>query len=107
MAKIKIKGYTKGSGVRVRGHLKKDTGKPGRTPESEKWYEPGRHTGWDKEEPQEKRIRTILTSQSKALTPHNRRLRAFRQLNSLANVTADLETKQKARSDAIAIRSML
>jgi len=124
MVKIKIQGYKrkgfikdvkKGSGIRmkyisptkVRGHMRKDTGKPGKTREEDKWFEPGRHTGWSKDEPQKKRINTIMLSQSKSLTPHNRTLRAFRQLNSLANVTTDKSTEIEARKDAAILRRRL
>jgi hypothetical protein len=107
MAKIKIKGYKREDGVLVRSHFTKDKGKPGKTPEKDKWYEPGRETGWDKDEPQEKRIRMVISSENKNLSPHNRNLRAFRQMNSLANVTTDSETEKKARSDAEVFRRRL
>jgi len=124
MGKIKIKGYKrkgftkdvkKGPGIimkyipptEVRGHMRIDKGKPGRTREEDKWYEPGRHTGWSKDDSQNKRIRVILASQSKSLSPHNRTLRAFRQLNSLSNVTTDRETASEARKDVEVLRRRL
>ena len=107
--RVNVKGGTGPRGHSHKGYTKyvPDKGKEGRTKEEDKWYEPGRETGWSKEEPQQKRIRTILSSQSKLLTPHNRKLRAFRQLNSLANVSTDSETVSRARSDATALRRQL
>lgn len=106
--RVHVKGFTR-NGTSVRGFDKEipDKGKLGPTKEEDKWFLPQRTTGWEKEEPQPKRIRTILSSQSKSLTPHNRKLRAFRQLNSLANVSTDRETVSKARSDANMLRRQL
>lgn len=124
MAKIKIKGYRRsgfykdvkpGPGVkmgriaptRVRGHMRKDTGKPGRTPEGKMWFEPGRKINWSKEEPQKIRLSRAIASRPKSLSSHDRNLSAFRALNALANVTTDRETETLARKDARALRRRL
>jgi len=43
MAKIRVSGfyaYRDGKRVHVRGHLRKDVGKPGRTPKEKRWCKP-------------------------------------------------------------------
>lgn len=128
MARIRIKrkaykrkGYVRdvksGTGVRKRrikptkvratSYMAKDTGKPGRTPKAKRWYKPTRKLGWDKDMPQEKRLRVAVTSRPKDWSLSKRNLSAFRALNALANVTTDKETEQRARKDAAVLRRRL
>ena len=60
-----------------------------------KWFEPGRSTGWSKDDSQAVRRRTILSSR------RGNYLKAARALQALANVTKDNETARKAHSDAL------
>jgi hypothetical protein len=59
MAKIKVtrKGYVRKDGTVVKGtsYYTKDKGKPGKTPESEKWYQHNVEMNWHKDEPAEVR----------------------------------------------------
>lgn len=98
MAKLLVrrKSYTRKDGTRVRATTYKvgDKGKRGLTPKSERWYTPKVHMGWRKDVPQAERIR-------KALSTHKGDLLATaRSLQALSNVTADVETKRKAKRDA-------
>jgi len=61
----------------------------------ERWFEPGNKTGWRKSDSTDKRRRTILRSR------HGDLLATARALGSLANVTKDKETHQKARVDSL------
>lgn len=74
----------------------KDKGKPGKTPEDEKWYQPTlSDTGWSKDLPEDERRTAMLQA-------HKGDYRAAgRALMSLANVTTDMETSRKARADAL------
>lgn len=60
-----------------------------------KWFEPGKHTGWSKDDGQATRRRAVLKSRQ------GNYLRAARALQALANVTQDKETQRKAHSDAL------
>lgn len=64
----------------------------------EKWFEPGRKTGWAKIDSAEKRRRTVLKSR------HGDELKAGRACLALSNVNkgrkGDSETHKKARADA-------
>ena len=98
MAKIKVtrKGYTRKGGIRVKSatYTTKDKGKPGKTPESDKWYEHGVKMDWSKDDPAE-------TRRDKALKAHKGdELAAARALQALSNVTTDPETKKLAKEDA-------
>jgi len=98
MAKIKVtrKGYTRKGGKRVKGttYRSKDKGKPGKTPESKKWYEHGVKMDWSKDDSAE-------TRRDKALKAHQGdELATARALQALANVTTDPETKKLAGEDA-------
>ena len=88
MAKLRVKdkrGYS---------YLREDTGKPGRTPEAEQWFEPGVHTGWEKEQPQ-------LVRRGKVLKAHKGdELASARSMQALANVSTDRDTAKKASEDA-------
>jgi len=124
MTRIRIKGYKRkgyikdvkpGPGVKkgrisattVRGHLRVDKGKPGRTPKAQRWFKPTRRLGWDKDMPQEKRLRVAIASRPGSWDMHRKNLSAFRALNALANVTTDRETETKARQDARVLRRRL
>lgn len=59
------------------------------------WFNPKKHTGWDKDMPMDER-------RAKMLHAHKgNKLAAGRAMQALANVTTDQETKQKARADAL------
>lgn len=122
--KIRIKGYRRkgfvkdvkpGPGVRrkrikatgVRGHMRKDLGKPGRTPKSERWFKPKRGLGWEKDMPQEKRIRVAIASRPSNWSQKKRVLSASRALQALANITTDKETERLAEKDALVLRRRL
>ncbi len=63
-------------------------------PKVKKWYEHGKHTGWEKDQ-------SAAVRRKKALTGHKGDdLAAARQLQALANVTGDPATKRLARADA-------
>lgn len=121
MAKIRIKGYKRksfvkdvmpGHGVRmariegtfVRGHTREDKGHPGKTPKSEKWFQPKRELGWSKDEPQKIRIRRAISSRPSNWSYDKRVLSSARALQALANVSTDRETTQKAKADAAVLR---
>lgn len=75
--------------------LTPDKGKPGKTPKSEQWYEPGVETGWKKDMPEGKRRRLVLQAHK------GDELSSARSMQAKANVTTDRETEQKARADAV------
>jgi hypothetical protein len=92
MAKIKVtrKSYTRKDGTVVKGttYFTEDKGKPGKTPESEKFYNPKVKMGWHKNLPADIR-------RSNALEAHGGDMLATaRALQELSNVTTDAETKQ-------------
>lgn len=72
-----------------------DKGKPGKTPEEDRWYEPGVHTGWKKDMPQGERRNLMLNAHK------GDELAAARAMQSLANVTTDREMAKAARADAM------
>jgi hypothetical protein len=98
MAQIKV---TRGSYVRKDGTVVKgatynteDKGKPGITPESEKFYHPKVEMHWHKDQPTGVR-------RANALEAHNDdELATARALQALANVTTDAETARLAKADA-------
>lgn len=69
-------------------------------PRKRKWFQEiierrgGKHTGWRKSDPQDKRRRTALRAHKGDI------LATARSLLALANVTQDPETRRKARADA-------
>ena len=69
-------------------------------PEKEKWFAPKRTSGWHKEQKATTRRRKLLTATDKRLGMRNRYLQAARMICSLANVTRDAKTAQKAKVDA-------
>ena len=113
--KVKRKGYWRGPYTYVRNgkvvNVKKswvpettfmteDKGKPGRTPESEKFFEPKRHTGWKKTMTAATRRSKLLNATDKKKSVHDRYVEAGRMIQELANVTTDEETKTRAKEDA-------
>lgn len=88
MGKIRVKdkrGYS---------YLRKDVGKPGKTPKSERWFEPGKHTGWEADMPAAERRELVLEAFGGDY------LAAARSKQELANVTTDRPTKVAALADA-------
>lgn len=65
MAKIRMRGryrWRNGKRIHVKGHLRKDTGRPGRTPKAKRFgarIEPGALRGWSKDLPQAERHRIL------------------------------------------------
>lgn len=98
MAKLRVKrkAYTKKDGTRVKTttYLTKDTGKPGRTPKSKRWFKPKVRSGWKASDPASIRRRKVLKAFKGDL------LAAARSKQALANVTTDRSTKVAARADA-------
>ena len=75
-------------------YLRRDTGKPGRTSKSKRWYEPEEKLGWEADMPIKERRNAVLESKNGDL------LAAARALQALAKVTTSKETKVKASADA-------
>jgi hypothetical protein len=98
MAQIKVtrKSYIRQDGIKVKGtaYYAKDRGKPGKTPENEKWYQHNVEMNWHKHQPAEMRRTNALRAHS------GNKLAAARALQALANVTTDLETAKLAKIDA-------
>jgi hypothetical protein len=98
MAKIKVtrKSYTRQDGTIVKEttYYTEDKGKPGKTPESQKFYHPKIEMNWHKEDSEE-------TRRNNAFKAHGgNELATARALQALANVTTDPETKKLAKVDA-------
>lgn len=102
-------GYTRKGGTRVAGadipattYKVEDRGEPGRTPESEQFYEPKVHdTGWHKNMPLAKR--RLLQLQA-----HHGDLNAtYHAMDGLAKVTTDIETRREAQKDAEYFRELI
>lgn len=94
--KVTRKSYVRKDGTRVKAttYFTQDKGKPGKTPESQKFFHPKVVMNWHKDEPPE-------TRRTNALKAHNDdRLAAGRALQELANVTTDRETSRLAKADA-------
>ena len=68
--------------------------------EKEKWFSPKRHSGWHKEQKPTTRRRKLLAATDKRLSMRKRYLQAARMIGSLANVTQDAKTAEKAKTDA-------
>jgi hypothetical protein len=81
-------------------YMTKDRGKPGRTPESDKFFEPKRHTGWEKNMAAATRRSKLLNATDDKKSMHDRYVEAGRLIQELANVTTDEETKARAKGDA-------
>ena len=98
MAEIKVtrKSYVRKDGTVVKGttYYTKDKGKPGKTPESEKFYHPKVEMHWHKDQ-------SVEVRRANALKAHNgNELATARALQALANVTTDAETAKLAKADA-------
>lgn len=90
------KGYVRKDGTRVKPATYKteDRGKPGKTPESEKFFHPGVKMDWHEDQP-------MATRRKNALSAHGGdELATARALQELANVTTDAATAKAARADA-------
>ena len=92
MAKIVVKRKLK-SGKTI-SYKTKDKGKPGKTPERERWYRPTTETNWHKTDSAAIRRRNALKAHG------GDKLATARGLQSLSNVTTDKTTKRLSRADA-------
>ena len=89
------KGFTTRKGVKVPPVCVTDTGAKGKTPKSKRWFPESVDIGpWAKRKPAGQR-RAIL----KDLLDGRPCGSVLRDVNAVANVTADKETKQKLRAD--------
>ena len=94
--KVTRKSYVRKDGTRVKAttYFTQDKGKPGKTPESQKFFHPKVVMNWHKDEPAEIR-------RANALKAHNGdKLATGRALQELANVTTDAATARLAKADA-------
>ncbi len=82
-------------------YMTEDRGKPGRTPASRRFFEPKRHTGWEKTQPAATRRAKLLAATESGKPMHDRYVEAGRMIQELANMTTDRETKAKAEEDAV------
>ncbi len=98
MPKIKVtrKSYVRKDGTKVKGttYYTEDKGKPGKTPESEKFFHPQVKMNWSKDLPEEVRRRNALKAHGGDM------LATARALQELSNVTTDAETKRLTKEDA-------
>jgi RecA-family ATPase len=93
--------YSRKGGIRVRGAVVPgttariiDVGKPGLTPESQRFYYPKVKMNWHKGD-------AVTLRRQRALRAHKGDVLATgRALQSLANVTTDRQTATQARKDA-------
>lgn len=65
------------------------------------WFNPKSHSEWKKSQTATTRRRKLLASTDKRKSIHDRYVSAARKIQALANVTKDLSTKRKAKSDAM------
>ena len=98
MAKIKVtrRSYVRKDRTAVKGttYYTKDKGKPGKTPESEKFYHPKVEMRWHKDQlPDVRRVNALKAHEGDELA-------TARALQALANVTTDIQTAKLAKSDA-------
>ena len=95
---IKRRAYTRKDGTKVKAvtFRAKDTGEPGRTPKSERWYKPTTKTGWEAGMPMGKRRKLVLRAHGRDY------LAAARGMQALANIQAKTnpDVARKARADA-------
>jgi hypothetical protein len=110
MAKLRVrrkaykrKPYTRKGGVRVEGAKVpattfsiKDRGKPGRTPEEERFFDPQVHTGWKADMPAGKRRNLVRRAHKGDI------LASARAMQALANVQHRInpDVARKAKADA-------
>jgi hypothetical protein len=106
--KVRRKGYRRGAytrkgGVRVKeskvsgsSFSIRDRGKPGRTPKSQRFFHPKRHTGWRADMPAERRRSLVKSAHGGNL------LSSARSMQALANVQRRINpsVSAKAKSDA-------
>jgi len=90
MAKIRVKdkrGYS---------YLRKDTGKPGRSPISKRWSKKIEipETGWSKDLPSKERRELVLEANDGSY------LKAGRYMQYLVNLSSDKEVDRKGKADA-------
>ena len=98
MAQIKVtrKSYVRKDGTVVKGttYYTQDKGKPGKTPENEKFYHPKVEMHWHKDQPTKmRRINALKAHEGDELA-------TARALQALANVTTDAKTAKLANADA-------
>ena len=98
MDKIKVtrKSYQRKDGTVVKGttYYTEDKGKPGKTPEREKFFNPKVKMNWHKDLP-------VKIRRENALQAHGGdQLATARALQELSNVTTDDETKRLTKIDA-------
>ncbi len=98
MVKIKVtrKSYTRKDGTKINGttYYSKDKGRPGKTPESDKFFHPKVEMHWHKD-------LSAGVRRAYALAAHRgNRLSTARALQALANVTTDAKTGKLAKVDA-------
>jgi hypothetical protein len=94
--KVTRKSYVRKDGTYVKAttYFTQDKGKPGKTPESQKFFHPKVVMNWHKDDPPE-------TRRANALKAHNGDgLATARALQELANVTTDVATARLAKVDA-------
>ncbi len=68
--------------------------------EVSKWFKPKDITGWKKSMSAKDRRRLVLRATDRRKSMRNRYIEAGRKMLALSNVTNDVETYNKARSDA-------
>ena len=94
--KVTVKSYVRKDGTVVKGitYHTTDKGKPGKTPDSEKFFHPKVEMHWHKDQ-------TAKVRRANALKAHSgSELATARALQALANVTTDAETARLAKADA-------
>ena len=95
--RVRRRGYRRADGTRVQAttYMTPDTGKPGKTPKSQRFYAHGKHTGWEHTMPAAKR-RSLLLKEYKSP------LAAARAKQELANITkrSNPSVNRAAQADA-------
>lgn len=94
--RILRKGYTTGRGVKVPPVCVTDTGAKGKTPKGKRWFSGDIDIGRWKKTKSEGARRIILAD---LLDDGRSCVSVLRDVNAVANVTADKETKKKLRAD--------
>ncbi len=89
------KGYTTKRGVRVPPTCVLDVGAKGKTPARKRWFPAGvTLPGWSKDKPASARHAAL-----RKLVDGKPCVTVLRDVNAIANVTADRETERKLRAD--------
>ena len=65
-----------------------------------KWFNPKRHTGFDKDKNVDDNVRTMMRNADHRKSEKDRLLQVGRQAQALANVTTDRQTQKKAQAVA-------